>query len=100
MNLENTSKPTQQLNPSHFPHPPSPPSTSLPSTLDNLAHMLREYGISSRFDVIRKKLVITYKDGLPTTLGEVVSLTNLNRLTSNWLEHFLFEIGTANPRNR
>jgi putative DNA primase/helicase len=99
MNLEITENPTKQLNPTKFPHPPSPPSTSLPGTLQNVAHMLREYGISSRFDVIRKKLIITYNGGSPASLGEVVSLTNLNRMTTNWLEHFLFEIGTANPRN-
>lgn len=99
MNSMNIENPTQGLNPKSFPHPVSPPSTSVPGTLENLTYLLREYGISSRFDVIRKKLIITYDSGRPATLGEIVSLTTLNRMTTGWLEHFLFEIGTANPSN-
>ncbi|MEP9403433.1 VapE domain-containing protein [Sphingomonas silueang] len=41
-----------------FPDPPSKAGQGLPATVDNLGHLLKEYGITVRFDVLKKRPMV------------------------------------------
>ena len=42
-----------------FPNPPRNGGRQTPTTIPNVEHMLRKYGIVTRYNVIKKKLLIT-----------------------------------------
>jgi putative DNA primase/helicase len=81
-----------------FPDPPNPGATSLPATIDNLLHLLKAHRIEVRFNVITKRLECLC-GGRAVSLGEVISLANLNQFATGWVQHFLYEIGVSHPRN-
>ncbi len=100
---EATCQPTRKSVParldlSTFPHPPAPGSSKLQMTLENVEHLLTETGISARFDVISKRLVVQ-KNGKPCNFNDIASTANLNGLTSAWLFPFIEEIAARNPLN-
>lgn len=49
-----------------FPDPPASPKHNLPATVENLGYLLDQYGISVRFDVLKKRPLIDIP-GLRTT---------------------------------
>ena len=48
----------QPLDPASFPHQPRQGGTQIPSTIANVQHLLSSYGITVRYNVVRKKLMI------------------------------------------
>lgn len=94
----------QPLDPTTFPHQGR--YGRLPGTIPNLAHMLDSYGVSVRYDVIRKRLIV--QSALWTSppdnsdniaLTNIVSLACLNQLPRNDIEAFVAAIADSNPYN-
>jgi len=56
-----------------FPNPPPKKSSSPPATIPNVAHLLNKYDIQVRYDVIKRKVLIT----LPGHSGTVDNLDNV-----------------------
>ena len=90
----------QRLDPSGFPHPPRKPDKPLPGTIANVRHLLEGYGVTVRYNVIQKKLVIRVPGytGAPdnadnVAIAHIASLANLNRLASGQLLSFIDAIG-------
>jgi putative DNA primase/helicase len=81
-----------------FPDPPITITSNLPATIDNLLYLLRAHRIEVGFNVITKRLECLH-DARPVSLGEVISLANLNQFATGWVQHFLYEIGVSHPRN-
>jgi predicted P-loop ATPase len=67
--------------------------------MENVEHLLRETGITARFDVIKKKVLVQWADGKPATENDIASLANLNRINGQWLLPFIYEIANRNPYN-
>lgn len=95
-----------RLDPASFPHQPRSGGTQLPPTIANLEHLLEAYGIKVQYNVIRKKLQITipHYSGTPdnldnTTYAHVVSLANLNGLSTSQIHSYLATIGDRNCIN-
>jgi putative DNA primase/helicase len=79
---------------------------SLPTTIPNLIHMLSEYGITVRYDVIKKKLLINIpgSSGCPdnvdnSSLAQINSLATLNDLSVGLVPSFVEAIGDRNQFN-
>ena len=83
---------------SSFPHQPPDGSNKLPSTKENVAHLLELSDVRLRYNVIRKRLLITRGT---TELGfsDLVGLANLNGLNAPWFADFVREIGEQSPIN-
>lgn len=81
-----------------YPDPPNPGSTGLPATIENLTHLLSAHAIKVSFNVITKRLECLHQ-GRTVSLGEVISIANLNQFPTGWVQHFLYEIGASQPRN-
>ena len=78
----------------------------LPATIENVEYLLMGYGISSRYNVIRKKLSITSSawTSSPDNADEVaminvVSLANLNCIPRNDVERLVLAVGEKNLYN-
>jgi putative DNA primase/helicase len=95
-NTENN-KPTR-LNPADFPHPATP-GRGLPTTIENMEHLLNHAGIQPRFNIIKKRLEITRADGSAASMTSIASLAMLNGLNTGWLTQFLEEIGFRHAHN-
>lgn len=89
----------RRLDPSEFPDAPSKEGYTPPVTLENVDHLLAKTGLTARFNVIKKRVVIEWADGRPASENDIVSLANLNRMGSQWLAPFIYEIANRNPYN-
>ena len=76
------------------------------STIPNLRHLLANYGVTARYDVIRKKLVIRYPGQFGTpdnqnqvAMNVVLSLCALNRMPKTEVPAFMLNIGDEDPAN-
>ena len=76
------------------------------NTIPNLEHLLDNYGVTVRYDVIRKDLVIRYPGqcGIADNQNQaavnvVLSLCALNRLPKADAPAFLLNVGDRNPVN-
>lgn len=95
----------QALDPSKFPNRPQGYGRP-PCTLPNMQHLLREYGITVRYDVIKKKLRVTIP-GLAgqtdnadnTAITTIISLATLNGMNVTQVAAMLDAIGDRNPYN-
>lgn len=87
-----------RLDPSKFPHPPMPGHHGVKTTLENVEHLFTGYGITVRFDVIKKRLIIM-RDGTACSMTDVASLAILNGLNGNWLGAFIDDLARHNPLN-
>lgn len=90
-----------------FPDRPAGGSALLPATIPNVRHLLVKYGITVRYDEIKKKMIILVPGhaGAPDNADEVAmthiySLANLNALSTNQLNNFVCAIGDGNRINR
>jgi len=63
----------QPLDVMSFPNPPRKETSPPPATIPNVAHLLDKYSIQVRYDVIKKKILIT----LPGHSGTVDNLDNV-----------------------
>lgn len=94
----------EPLDPDSFPHRPR--RGTLPPTIENIEHLLDAYGITARYDVIRKKLVFqtelwssTADNADNVALTNIVSLAGLNGLPRGDIEAFVGAVGEKNPIN-
>lgn len=78
-------QPPQPIEKESFPHGVQGFMKVLPATLENIFHMLRHYGITVRYDTIKKKLRITIPGHTGTTdnadntaITLIISLVTLN----------------------
>lgn len=89
-----------------FPHQPEVSNHSLPGTIENLAHLLKSYGISVSHDVITKSTTLRMKgvsatsDGMQEALlNVVVSLSSLNRMQTSLIPGFISALAKGAERN-
>lgn len=92
-------KPKRRLDASQFPDPPGGTFKRPPCTLENVEHLLRETGLTARFDVIKKRVEATRTDGTPAAENDIVSLANLNGLGGQWLQPFIYDLANRNRYN-
>jgi hypothetical protein len=81
-------------------------SGNLLATIPNVRCMLSEYGITARYDVIRKKLLVNVPgaSGCPdnadnSAMTQIISLANLNNLSIGQVPSFVEAIGDRNQYN-
>ncbi|QTN29980.1 hypothetical protein HZ993_09320 [Rhodoferax sp. AJA081-3] len=89
-----------------FPNQPRYASDGLPPTIANVQHMLDQYGISARYNVIKKKLEIRLPDkggtadnADNTAMTTIMSLATLNRMQAAPVPAIVEVIGDRNPYN-
>lgn len=87
---------SSRLSPGHFPDQPFEAKGTLPSTMPNLRHMLKRYGILVRYDVIKKKIRITIPghsgsidNADNVALTKIISLAVLNGLGTGQLAGYV-----------
>lgn len=98
---------TRALDPESFPNPPARSSRSGPrSTLPNVAHLLQAYGITARYNVIKKKLALSVPGhfGSPdnfdsVALTKIESLAILNGMDTGRIAQSIEAIADANLYN-
>ncbi|MBR0882912.1 hypothetical protein JQ608_38480 [Bradyrhizobium liaoningense] len=93
-----------EVNPFEWPH--LSPSQKPLNTIPNLRHLLTNYQITARYDVIRKEMVITHPGQRGTrdnakskALDTVISLCALNNLPRTDVPSFLASIADDTPYN-
>ncbi|QHE86409.1 VapE domain-containing protein [Hydrogenophaga sp. BPS33] len=95
----------QPLDKASFPHQPELPHHALPGTIENLAHMLKGYGISVSNDLITKSTAL-FMDGVANTegmqealLATVISLAQLNKLPAANISGYIEVMAKDNETN-
>jgi len=78
----------------------------LPGTIENVRHLLDAYGITARYDLIRKKLIIqgptwssTVDNADNVAMTHIISLACLNGLPRGDIEAKVAVVADANPIN-
>ncbi|MFC3714325.1 VapE domain-containing protein [Sphingoaurantiacus capsulatus] len=96
----------EKIDPARFPHKPEVGSRQVPATIENLQYLLRQYGISVRYNVISKELAISIPGHVGTvdnfensTLSRVISLCRLNGMRTSDVPDYLYAIGDLNLLN-
>ena len=96
----------QPLDREAFPNQPRSGSTQLPATIPNIAHMLKQYGVKVRYNVIKKKTEILIPgqngtldnwDNVSTT--RIISLGKLNGLATEQVPAYVEALADQNPYN-
>jgi putative DNA primase/helicase len=89
-----------------LPDKPRDGSKQTPATIPNLAYMLNAYGITARYNNIKKKLYITIPNSFGSTdnfdnvaIAKIISLANLNGMPVGQIPSFLEVIGDKNQYN-
>jgi predicted P-loop ATPase len=89
-----------------FPNPPRKQTGPIPATPANLAHLLESYGICARYNIIKKKVVVTIP-GLCVSpdnfdniaLTTILSLANLNGMPSSNIPSLIMAVADLNQYN-
>lgn len=96
----------EPIEPRSFPNGPQGFNRVLPCTLPNIAHMMQQYGITARYDVIKKKLKITIPghsgvvdNADNTAITTMVSLATLNGMQIGQVPALVEAIGDRHPWN-
>jgi len=94
------------LDPEGFPNLPRKQNRQLPCTLINMSYLLESYGITIRYNVISKKIHITIPgvSGTPdnadnVAIAHLISLSNLNEMSTSQIMNFIGVIGDKNQFN-
>ena len=94
------------LNPESFPNQPRKGSYSSPTTIANVKHMLTGYFIVAKYNVITKKLIIiipgligTIDNADNVSMSYIISLANLNGISTGLVPEFVSTIADANQFN-
>jgi putative DNA primase/helicase len=89
-----------------FPDQPRGGSSTIPATIANLAHMINAYGISVRYNAVRKQIHITIphasgasENCTNVALTRIISLANLNNMPSGQIANYLEVIADSNQHN-
>jgi putative DNA primase/helicase len=89
-----------------FPNQPRNANKQMPCTLANFIYLLVSYGITIRYNVISKKVYITIPDvsGTPDNaeniaIAHLISLANLNEMSTGQMMSFIGVIGDKNSFN-
>ena len=89
-----------------FPHGPQGFMKVLPSTIENIDYLIRHYGITVRYDCIKKKLRITIPGHTGTTdnadntaITIIISLVTLNGMTTGQVPALVEAIADRNIYN-
>jgi len=89
-----------------FPDQPREPKGALPCTLPNLRHMLKQYGIVVRYNVVKKKIRVVIPDHVGSfdnadnvALTKVVSLAIRNGLGAGQVPAYIEAIADENLYN-
>lgn len=96
----------QPLDSSKFPNQPRIGSNQLPSTIGNTEYLLSQYGITVRYNVIKKKLLVSLPghtgsiDNLDNvTMTRIISLATLNGLSYSQIPAYVEAIADQNLYN-
>lgn len=96
----------ERLPSSTFPNQPSHPASALPNTIPNVNHLMKGYGITVRYNVIRKKLLVTLPGYSGTqenadnvALTQVESLAALNNIPTGKIPSYIAAISDSNQYN-
>jgi putative DNA primase/helicase len=94
------------ISPESFPHKPRPGSYNIPTTIPNVEHILHNYGVVVRYNVIKKKLIIHVpgSSGTPDNadnvmMSQILSLAVLNGMSTGLIPEFVVAIADQNPVN-
>jgi putative DNA primase/helicase len=97
---------TKPLAPESFPNPPRQGGLNVPTTIPNVRHLLRSYGITVRYNVIKKKMFtwLPQYSGAPdnidnVALTHILSLANLNRMSTGLVPAFVDVVADENLWN-
>ena len=95
-----------RLDPKSFPNQPLKDGNSIPTTIPNVMHLLKSYGILVKYNTIRKLLGITIpgQSGTPdnadnVALAQIMSLATLNGLSTGQIPTYVSTIGDRNQYN-
>lgn len=96
----------QRLDPLTFPDQPNQGSHARPCTIPNARHLIASYGITVRYNVIKKKLQIflpghagTSDNADNTAMTQIISLATLNGISNGQVPSFVDTLGDKNPYN-
>lgn len=101
----------EPCNPYAFPHLSDTKTPKPLATIENMEHLLKEYGLAIRFNVISKIREVTgwpaghaaadasMEDRSNVELATAESLCNMNRMPSGPVARFLAQIAARNPYN-
>ena len=96
----------RSLMPLSFPNPPSKEDGIPLTTIANIDHLLKMYGITVRYNVIKKKLEVSWHGQSGTTdnrdnlaLTTILSLVTLNRMSTGSVPAILETLADRNPHN-
>lgn len=96
----------QPLDQTSFPNKRSQGSHQVPATIPNVRHLIESYKIIVRYNIIRKKLMITIPgySGMPdnadnSAITYIVSLATLNSMQIGQLKNYIEVIADQNPYN-
>lgn len=92
--------------PASFPHQPRAGSLAIPATLENIEYLLCSYGISARYNVITKKLMIQIPGLIGTadnadnvSMTHIISLASLNGISSGLVPEYVAAIADRHLLN-
>lgn len=95
-----------RIDPADFPHGPQGWAQVLPATLPNIAFVLKSYGVTVRYDCIKKKLRIAIPGHTGTTdnadntaITIIISLVTLNGIAFGQVPAIVEAIGDRNLYN-
>lgn len=94
------------LEPISFPNQPRNGSNQIPATIPNVQHLLLSYGITARYNIIKKKLWVSVPglSGAPdnidnVALAQIMSLATLNGMPIGQVLSFVDAIGDRYQHN-
>lgn len=97
-------KPVKGISPMNFPDPPDSPSAPLRGTADNLAHLLDCYGITVRFNVLKKRpdvdvpgLRATGENRDAVVLSHIEDLAIRHRMSARRVAGHLLALADSHP---
>ena len=96
----------KRLDVQSFPDAPQGRYQELPATIPNVQHLLNSYGITVRYNAIKKKLQITLPSNEGTSdnadntaMTQIISLANLNGMPIGQIPAFVDLLGDRNVYN-
>lgn len=95
-----------RLDPEMFPDQPPTKGSGIPTTIDNVRHLLHHYGVEAKYNVIKKKLEIaipgiksTTDNADNVTVTHLMSLAARNGLNIGMIGNYVAVIGDENAYN-